>query len=89
MLLLAAALIGYVVLIYSRDAQTLPWKTRLGLISLRLLVVGMVLFFLSELKLSVDRTGLPVVVVLWDDSESMNFEDQYREKISPRRRSGC
>ncbi len=79
-LLLAAALFGYVVFIYSRDAQTLPWKTRIGLISLRLLVVGMVLFFLSELKLSVDRTGLPVVVVLWDDSESMNFEDQYRDQ---------
>src|SRR5687767_6434198 len=79
-LLSLLVLVAYVVFIYSKDAQTLSWKTRFGLISLRLLVVAMVLFFLSELKLSVDRTGLPVIVVLWDDSESMNFEDQYRSE---------
>ena len=81
-LLLLLALAGYVIFIYSRDAQILPRKTRWGLIALRLLVVAMVLFFLTELKLSVDRTGLPVVVVLWDDSESMNFEDRYRDEDS-------
>ncbi len=79
-LLLLAVLAAYVVVIYSKDASALSWKTRFGLISLRLLVLAMVLFFLSELKLSVDRTGLPVIVVLWDDSESMNFEDQYRNE---------
>lgn len=80
--LLFLALVAYVVFIYAKDAATLPWKTRLGLVTLRLLAIGMVLFFLTELKLSVDRTGLPVVVVLWDDSESMNFEDQYRDEDS-------
>ncbi|MCA9070022.1 MAG: hypothetical protein KDA84_13915, partial [Planctomycetaceae bacterium] len=80
--LLFLALVGYVVFIYVKDAATLPWKTRLGLVTLRLLAIAMVLFFLTELKLSVDRTGLPVVVVLWDDSESMNFEDQYRDEDS-------
>ncbi len=72
-----AGLACFVIFIYSRDAQGLSWNKRAGLTTLRLMVVAMVLFFLTEMKLSVDRTGLPVIVVLWDDSQSMTHDDHY------------
>jgi len=56
LVILIGLLIAYVVLIYSRDAGHLPRRTRWGLTALRLLIVAMVLFFLTEFKLSVDYT---------------------------------
>jgi hypothetical protein len=78
-LLLVLAAVAWVVAIYLRDARSVPLRRRLVLIALRLAAIGCVLFFLTELKLSVDRTGLPVIVVLLDDSESMRLIDQYSD----------
>ncbi len=76
-LLLALLAIGFVVRIYQRDARTTTRGARITLIGLRLGVLAMVLVMLTELTLQIDRTGLPTVVVLVDDSGSMSLEDQY------------
>ena len=81
-LLLVVAAVAWVIAIYLRDARSAPLKRRLVLIGLRLGVIGCVLFFLTELKLSVDRTGLPVIAVLVDDSESMRLVDQYGDSAA-------
>lgn len=80
LLILGAAAIGFVVWIYRRDARSSGWLAKSGLIALRLTAIGLMLVFLTELTLSIDRTGLPVVVVLIDDSASMETEEQFPGK---------
>lgn len=83
-LVLIVLAMAFIVGIYRRDAATVPTRVRWGLIALRTGVVLMALFFLCELRLSVDRTGLPTVVLLLDDSLSMGFEDDYKDKTIQR-----
>lgn len=80
LLLLGAALAGLIVWVYRRDARAARWPAKVGLITLRFTAVALMLLFLTELTLSVDRTGLPVVVVLIDDSASMQTEEQFPDK---------
>lgn len=73
-------LIGLVIVIaevYRRDARLLTVQQRGVLIGLRCLVLSMVLLLLAQVSLSVERTGLPLVVVLIDDSASMGLRDVY------------
>lgn len=84
-LLLLSGLVALVVWIYRRDAATVSAGKRLVLVSLRLAVLAMMLLFLSGLTLSIDRTGLPSVAVLIDDSASMGLEDQYEDEAAARR----
>src|SRR3990172_6339302 len=70
-LLVAIAAAVWVVWIYGRDAAGVPLARRGVLITLRLALVALVLAFLSGMRLSVDRVGLPVVAVMIDDSGSM------------------
>lgn len=79
-LLLGAAAVAFFVWIYRRDARSSGWPAKCALIALRLSAVALILLFLSELTLSIDRTGLPVVVVLIDDSASMDTEEQFLGK---------
>lgn len=76
-LLSAVAVLIYIWWIYRRDAGSVSRTGRLGLVALRLSVISIVLLVLSEVTLVVDRTGLPFVAVLLDDSASMGLEDQY------------
>ena len=76
-LLAAVSLLFYVWWIYRRDASSASRINRFGLVALRLAVVGIVLVVLSEITLVVDRTGLPFIAILLDDSASMGLEDQY------------
>ena len=78
-LLAVAAILIYVWWIYRRDASSASRIGRLGLIALRLSVISIVLVVLSEITLVVDRTGLPFIAVLLDDSASMGLEDQYSD----------
>lgn len=77
--IIAAAIVASIVWVYRRDARsvTLPW--RIVLISLRLATIIFVLLILTELTLVVDRTGLPFIAVLIDDSASMGLDDQYTD----------
>lgn len=78
-LLAATFLVLYVWWIYRRDASSASRLSRFGLVALRLAVVGIVLVVLSEITLIVDRTGLPFIAILLDDSASMSLEDQYSD----------
>ncbi|AGA26204.1 VWA domain-containing protein [Singulisphaera acidiphila] len=50
---------------------------KMGLAALRITLVLLTLFMLSEAVLSVERTGLPYFVVMVDDSASTHVADQY------------
>lgn len=78
-LLSAAAVLIYVWWIYRRDAGSVSRTGRFSLVVLRLTVISIVLLILSEVTLVVDRTGLPFVAILLDDSASMGLEDQYSD----------
>lgn len=73
-------LIGLAIIIaevYRRDARLLTVPQRVVLIGLRSMTLSLVLLLLAQISLSVERTGLPLVVVLMDDSASMGLRDAY------------
>lgn len=63
--------------VYRRDARSLSVRQRVVLVGLRCLVLSLVLLLLAQVSVSVERTGLPLVVVLIDDSASMGLRDAY------------
>ncbi|MCY2964848.1 MAG: VWA domain-containing protein [Planctomycetota bacterium] len=69
----------FVVAVYRRDAGHLPRAKRGLLVGLRLATIAVVLFLLSQALLSVERTGLPYVLVLLDVSNSMGTVDRYQQ----------
>lgn len=67
---------AFIVWLYRRDGgASLPY--RLFLAALRVCLVVLAVFMLSEAVLSVERTGLPYFVVVVDDSASQQVADQY------------
>jgi hypothetical protein len=80
-LLLVAGSIALVVYIYLREGRTAGRGTAIGLSLLRIATVAIVLFMLAEFVLSGQRTGLPYVVVVVDESESMSIVDRYDDKV--------
>ncbi|MDB5346066.1 MAG: von Willebrand factor type domain protein [Schlesneria sp.] len=73
----ALGLLIAVTWIYRRDGESLNLRQRLTLTVLRLLVFAVILAMLTELSLTVERTGLPSVAVMIDTSASMSLQDQY------------
>src|SRR4051812_26094840 len=62
--------------LYRREGQaSTPYK--MGLAALRIVLVLLAVFMLSEAVLSVERTGLPYFAFLVDDSASGQVVDQY------------
>ncbi len=49
---------------------------------MRLLAVGLVLLMIAQVELFLQRTGLPFVVVIIDDTRSMNTVDRYDDRRS-------
>lgn len=78
-LLLGVAVVALVVIAHQREGAGVRRLARVGLVTLRLLVIGIVLFMLAQFILPRERTGLPHVVVLVDDSASMGIADHYDE----------
>ncbi len=72
----------FVIGIYRRDGASLRWPGQTLLIAIRLLVFVLILCLLTELRLTIERTGLPVVAIMIDTSASMSLQDQYA--VSPR-----
>src|SRR5262245_1504020 len=66
---------AYVLSVYRRDAGHRSRGARVVLAGLRMAALGLLLFMLSQAMLSVERTGLPFVVVMLDVSGSMATED--------------
>jgi hypothetical protein len=69
---------GLVVWLYRREGQA-PVAYKAALAALRITLVVLVVFMLSEAVLSVERTGLPYFVVMVDDSASEQVVDQYED----------
>ncbi|AMV37322.1 VWA domain-containing protein [Planctomyces sp. SH-PL62] len=78
--LLAVVLGGsaFVVWLYRREPRA-PAGVKAVLAGLRISLVLLTVFLLSEAALSVDRTGLPYLAVLVDDSASAQIADQYEK----------
>ena len=74
---LAAAIVG----IYLRESRQASRRYRLALAAIRLLVLGLVLLMIAQVELSLQRTGLPFVVVIIDDTRSMTTVDHYDEDV--------
>ena len=75
-LLLAAALI---VFIYLREARQTSSIYRLFLAAIRFTLVVLALAMIAQWELLLQRTGLPCVALIVDDTRSMGTEDNYSE----------
>ena len=65
-----------IVWLYRREGSA-PTRYKMLLAGLRISLVVLAMLMLSEMILSVERTGLPFVVVMVDDSASGQVVDQY------------
>ena len=87
-LLFVVFAVAFVVATYLRENRQAARWFRLLLATIRLGLVAILLFMLAQFVLSLERTGLPYVVVLVDDSLSMTvvdrYEDQVRSKVRER-----
>jgi hypothetical protein len=100
--LVGALLAAFVMTVYWQDGSRVSRRMRILLASLRVGLLGLAFLFLLQLTVSVGRIGLPVIVLLVDDSASMGLEDRYPDgeenaladalcreaKISPKSRLG-
>jgi hypothetical protein len=78
LLLILVPSIALIIWLYRREGSaSQPYKMFLA--ALRIGLVILALFMLSESVLSVDRTGLPYFVVMIDDSASQQVVDQYAD----------
>jgi len=68
----------WVLYFYARESA--PLGRKIVLFALRMASIGLVLVMIAELMLSLRRTGLPSVIVVVDDSDSMSIADRYDEK---------
>ena len=73
----AVSLLVLVVWVYLRDGASLRGYQRGLLVVLRLAVFALIVAMLTELSLTVERTGLPSIAVMIDNSASMSLRDQY------------
>lgn len=83
-LLFVVFAVGFVMAAYLRENRRAWWGFRLGLAAVRLTLVAIVLFMLGQFALSLQKTGLPYVVVLVDDSLSMTVVDVYDDELQSR-----
>ena len=83
---LTAAGVLIIAWLYRRDAPSHRRSSRWLLVTLRWSVLGLLLFAISQTMLTLSRTGLPVIAVLFDVSASMGTEDQYPD---PERRAAA
>lgn len=72
--------VGFVVWNYAREGGEAGPRLRTVLVGMRLALFGILLFMIAEVVLSLERTGLPYVVVLVDDSASMGVADRYEDE---------
>jgi len=76
-LLGVAALVVAIAGIYLREGRQASRGYRLVLAAIRLLALGLVLLMIAQLEVFLQRTGLPFVVVIIDDTRSMGTIDHY------------
>jgi hypothetical protein len=69
---------AFIVWLYRREGRA-PAASKVLLAALRIMLVLLAVFMLSEAVLSVQRTGLPYLTILVDDSASEQIADQYEK----------
>ena len=79
-LLVVVFSVAWVVTIYAKETPTAGRRWKTLLIAVRLMLIGLVMLMLAELMISVQRTGLPSVVVVVDNSASMSIADRYEDR---------
>jgi hypothetical protein len=78
LILIASVLVTlFITTIYRRDGESLRWGKISLLTGLRIAVFLLIAGLLTELSLTIERTGLPVVAVMIDTSASMSLQDHY------------
>ncbi|HMB03065.1 MAG TPA: VWA domain-containing protein [Isosphaeraceae bacterium] len=77
-LLVVLGCAGLIIGLYRREGAV-PLAYKMGLTALRITLIVLAVFMLSEAVLSVDRTGLPYFVVMIDDSASQQIVDPYAD----------
>src|SRR5262249_49537392 len=70
--------LGLIVWLYRHEARV-GLASKVVLAGLRIALVLLAVFMLSEAVLSVERTGLPYLTILVDDSASQETADQYEK----------
>lgn len=75
-LLFAIFAVAWVVGIYLREGSVASRMFKLALASIRLVLIAMIVMMLAGVELAIDRTGLPYLALLVDDSESMQIRDR-------------
>ncbi|MDA1013369.1 MAG: VWA domain-containing protein [Planctomycetota bacterium] len=80
-LMLAVAFVATIALVYKKDAAKSSFKLRAVLLMLRFSAVAVILCCLARPILQIDRTDLPYIVVLIDDSLSMTLPDEYPANV--------
>jgi len=80
-LVFAIFAVFFIVAIYLREGRTASRRYRISLALIRLALVAVVLMMIAQVALSLQRTGLPYVAVLVDDSQSMTIVDRYEDEL--------
>ncbi len=75
-LLIILGATGLIIWLYRREGQV-PIHYKIGLAVIRISLVLLTLFMLSEAVLSVERTGLPYFIFMVDDSASGHIVDHF------------
>jgi hypothetical protein len=81
LLLVVVASTALILWLYRREGRA-PMPYKMALAALRITLVLLAVFMISEAVLSVERTGLPYFVVMIDDSASQGVVDQYADAKS-------
>ena len=82
-LLLVVALVAWIVYCYAKETPDASRRSKALLAGLRVAALGTLLLMIAELVVSLERTGLPTVVVLVDQSGSMGTVDGAAQSESP------
>ena len=78
LIILVSASVALVTWIYRHEGKA-PLGAKVLLAGLRIGAILLILFMLAEGVLSVERTGLPYLTILLDDSASQGIVDQYEQ----------
>lgn len=79
-LLMVVGIAIYVVAIYLREGRESTVRQKTALATMRLAGIAILLGMIAQLSISLERTGLPYVAVLIDNSQSMARVDRYDDK---------
>jgi hypothetical protein len=80
-LILAVLVAVYVLGIYGRENREASRRFRTALACMRLGVLAIVALMIAQVMLLLQRTGLPYVAMLVDDSQSMSIVDRYETDV--------